>query len=149
MNLSSGTSAEKVSDFTDRNVINDETIANFCSDTSRELNNLTEELQHSDLDISKRNSCNQQQLQEEPHSIDLMSTMPTANVINSLNNDCCDGDVVDSSPFYSQLENQIQSPERISSVLENCQTDMNEEDERLAYLLRSVDLRGKKKHKKI
>lgn len=45
------------------NVINDQTIAIVCSDTSRELNNLTEELQHSDLStrsktsIQENNTC--------------------------------------------------------------------------------------------
>lgn len=34
-------------------MINDQTIANFCSDTVRELNNLTEELQHTDLEIGR------------------------------------------------------------------------------------------------
>lgn len=39
----------------DTNVINDQIIAHFCSDTVRELNSLTEELQQTDLnDVGKR-----------------------------------------------------------------------------------------------
>lgn len=40
----------------ERNVINDQTIANYCSDTVRELNNLTEELHHSDLHMGRFNN---------------------------------------------------------------------------------------------
>lgn len=56
MNLSSEPSIETLPEYYakgiafDMNVINDQTIANFCSDTVRELNNLTEELQHTNLD---------------------------------------------------------------------------------------------------
>lgn len=56
MNLSTEPSIETLPEYyangtnvVDTNVINDQTIANFCSDTVRELNSLTEELQHSDL----------------------------------------------------------------------------------------------------
>lgn len=56
MNLSTEPSIETLPEYyangtnvVDMNVINDQTIANFCSDTVRELNSLTEELQHSDL----------------------------------------------------------------------------------------------------
>lgn len=64
MNLSTEPSIETLPEFyanggsnvVDSNVINDQMIANFCSDTVRELNNLTEELQHSDLnEIGARN----------------------------------------------------------------------------------------------
>lgn len=44
--------------FIERNVINDQTIANYCSDTVRELNNLTEELHHTDLHMGRFNSNN-------------------------------------------------------------------------------------------
>lgn len=57
MNLSTEPSIETLPEFyanganvVDMNVINDQTIANYCSDTVRELNNLTEELQQTDLD---------------------------------------------------------------------------------------------------
>lgn len=56
MNLSTEPSIETLPDYAngtnvvDMNVINDQTIANYCSDNVRELNNLTEELQQSDLD---------------------------------------------------------------------------------------------------
>lgn len=63
MNLSSEPSIETLPEFytngviDDTNVINDQTIANFCSDTVRELNNLTEELHHTNLDeIRNRNN---------------------------------------------------------------------------------------------
>lgn len=56
MNLSTEPSIETLPEFyanganvVDTNVINDQTIANYCSDTVRELNNLTEELQQTDL----------------------------------------------------------------------------------------------------
>ncbi|XP_055307101.1 myotubularin-related protein 4 isoform X5 [Sitodiplosis mosellana] len=57
MNLSTEPSIETLPEFyanganvVDTNVINDQTIANFCSDTVRELNNLTEDLiQQTDL----------------------------------------------------------------------------------------------------
>lgn len=57
MNLSTEPSIETLPEFyanganvVDANVINDQTIANFCSDTVRELNNLTEDLiQQTDL----------------------------------------------------------------------------------------------------
>lgn len=55
MNLSSEPSIETLPDFfrngvVETSVVNDQTIANYCSDTVRELNNLTEELKHTDLD---------------------------------------------------------------------------------------------------
>lgn len=64
MNLSNEPSIETLPEFyanganvVDTNVINDQTIANFCSDTVRELNNLTEELQQTDLgEINIRSS---------------------------------------------------------------------------------------------
>lgn len=58
--ISSGPSIETLPEFTknglliEQNVINDQTIANYCSDTVRELNNLTEELQHTDLHMGSR-----------------------------------------------------------------------------------------------
>lgn len=62
MNLSTEPSIETLPEYyangtnvVDTNVINDQTIAIFCSDTVRELNNLTEELQQTDLnDIGGR-----------------------------------------------------------------------------------------------
>lgn len=70
MNLSTEPSIETLPEFyangahvVDSNVINDQTIANFCSDTIRELNNLTEELQHSDLDeVGIRNTNHDNQI---------------------------------------------------------------------------------------
>lgn len=64
MNLSTEPSIETLPEYyanganvVNKNVINDQTIANFCSDTVRELNNLTEELQQTDLnDVSIRNN---------------------------------------------------------------------------------------------
>lgn len=55
MNLSSEPSIETLPDFyrngvVETSVVNDQTIANYCSDTVRELNNLTEELKQTDLD---------------------------------------------------------------------------------------------------
>lgn len=60
--LSSESSIETLPDFTqngliiERTVINDQTIANYCSDTVRELNNLTEELHHTDLHMGRFNN---------------------------------------------------------------------------------------------
>lgn len=60
--ISSEPSIETLPDFSkhglfiERNVINDQTIANYCSDTVRELNNLTEELHHTDLHMGRFNN---------------------------------------------------------------------------------------------
>lgn len=61
LSFSSEPSIEKLSEHNyngiiNTNVINDQTIAIICSDTSRELNNLTEELQHSDLSTRRKTS---------------------------------------------------------------------------------------------
>lgn len=67
MNLSTEASIETLPEYAngtnvvDMNVINDQTIANFCSDTVRELNSLTEELQHSDLDETIRHHNHENQ----------------------------------------------------------------------------------------
>lgn len=61
LNLSSEPSIETLPEYNcngiiNTNVINDQTIAIVCSDTSRELDNLTEELQHSDLSRIRKSS---------------------------------------------------------------------------------------------
>lgn len=83
--------------------INDETIANFCSDTTRELNNLTEELQCSDLDITRCASG-------QSNNVDGDRKFGDYNVLNSNSKDMrmhpdIDNidNVIESSPFYTQF----------------------------------------------
>lgn len=58
-------------------MINDQTIAIVCSDTSRELNNLTEELQHSDLStrcktsIQENNTCQNNSNSQVANELDI------------------------------------------------------------------------------
>lgn len=102
--------------------INDETIANYCSDTVRELNNLTEELQYSDLDIGRSSAYRPNQYHpndmkrktnensifgdssyknDSLHSNNTQSYQETNIIIRHNADD--DGTVVESSPFYTQL----------------------------------------------
>lgn len=102
--------------------INDETIANFCSDTVRELNNLTEELQYSDLDYGRGSAyrpnqyhANDTKRKTNENSIfgdssykndslhsNNTRTYQEANINNRHNADDA-ATVVESSPFYTQL----------------------------------------------
>lgn len=156
MNLSSEPSIETLPEHyangidIDMNVINDQTIANFCSDTVRELNNLTEELQHTNLDndIDVRingdrqqnghhnqlpnhtvesstdpNKCVQNGViidtdSKHDHNFDHTYAMSTPyNDMERLNGDTPDreidngnnnnGDMVDSSPFYTQMNQRL------------------------------------------
>lgn len=122
----------------EQNVINDQTIANYCSDTVRELNNLTEELQHSDLHMGRfnnnrnlengigaankiidRNVCgisddligHRQTLQEiTNHPINTLSQMNSNRVYErNCNGRIGDIDAVDSSPFYTQLSQHLEN----------------------------------------
>lgn len=153
MNLSSEPSIETLPEHyangidIDMNVINDQTIANFCSDTVRELNNLTEELQHTNLDndidvrINGEGQQNGHHNQIPKHTIDSSTdpnkcvqngdigtdskedqnfdqpySMPTRTNDNERLNgtqdqemDSGNGDVVDSSPFYTQLNQRLEN----------------------------------------
>lgn len=88
------------------NNINDETIANFCSDTSRELNNLTEELQCSDLEIGKSSA---RRLNYNDHLPTDMyggssTVQRTANDAMYQPGSDTNSDIIESSPFYTQLK---------------------------------------------
>lgn len=195
LNLSSEPSIETLPECSnaiiDGNVINDQMIANFCSDTVRELNNLTEELQHTDLigragnqiienNIKAINGRNQE-LSNKEHFVqnrdytpenysinsdtnfadDLEPNDMARNVRNAFNGINCD--VVDSSPFYTQLSQQLennlsdlavdvqrsrafrqQQPSIFDSVDGTRSEQSNDDNEYPLgeYMLQSVDLRG-------
>lgn len=119
-------------------MINDQTIANFCSDTSREIDNLTEELRF-------YNVCSQ------THSIDKRTS-------NSEQSDR-DSDVVDSSPFYTHINHRLANsgsdlnakPDPRDRSLSNLDAfidsidgaaDPGDDFPSVACMLQSVDLRG-------
>lgn len=202
--ISSEPSIETLPDFSkhglpiERNVINDQTIANYCSDTVRELNNLTEELHHTDLHMgrfnndrnrengigigvtvksSERNSCganddlineHRRTLQEITynHSINNLSQMNSNRVYESnCNGRIGDIDAVDSSPFYTQLNQHIENnlsnfiddasrrsgscdrsvtpADSIDGRMDNGSVDDGDEFRMATCMLQSVDLRGK------
>lgn len=212
MNLSSEPSIETLPEHyangidIDMNVINDQTIANFCSDTVRELNNLTEELQHTNLDNDidvringERQQNGHHQTNQIPNHIVESSTDPNKCVQNgdidtdskqdhifdhsyamsTPNNDNeklngtpdreidsgnYNGDVVDSSPFYTQLNQRLENAtnggirrrvsienykqgfglENENGIKDNYVSNGNEDDDnnREASMMQSVDLRG-------
>lgn len=140
--ISSEPSIETLPDFskhgllTERNVINDQTIANYCSDTVRELNNLTEELHHTDLHMSRFNhnrsmgnaigATNKPPFEREndpnEHRQPRQEITNDHNSINNLSQinsnreyeSNCNGrigyiDAVDSSPFYTQLSQHLEN----------------------------------------
>lgn len=120
-------------------MINDQTIANFCSDTSREIDNLTEELRF-------YNVCSQS------HSIEKRTT-------NSEQSDR-DSDVVDSSPFYTHINHRLEnsgsdlnakldprdrSLSNLDAFIDSIDgaADPGDDFPSVACMLQSVDLRGK------
>lgn len=140
--ISSEPSIETLPDFskhgllTERNVINDQTIANYCSDTVRELNNLTEELHHTDLHMGRFNNnrsmgngigaTNKPPFEQDNESSELrqprQEIVNNHNPINNLSQmnsnreyeSNCNGrigyiDAVDSSPFYTQLSQHLEN----------------------------------------
>lgn len=204
--ISSESSIETLPDFAknglfnDRNVINDQTIANYCSDTVRELNNLTEELHHTDLHMERhKNSRNlengidattnkinddgvmmhehrRQTLQEitnnhhhNNHPVQNQSMQSNSSRLYERN---CNGqfgdDAVDSSPFFTQLNQQLEENNFCNSIDErdnrhslsyersltpadsidgrigngNCTIDDSDEFRMATCMLQSVDLRG-------
>lgn len=86
------------------NHINDETIANFCSDTSRELNNLTEELQCSDLDIRKQVTQRSNHLTDDSHNHAKAASSGHSDDVRCQTDSDASSDIVESSPFYTQAQ---------------------------------------------
>lgn len=205
MNLSSEPSIETLPEhyangIDNSNVINDQTIANFCS----ELNNLTEELHHTDLendiDIRTNNQRSNGHIHNHnynhnsfEHTIDSNKSVQNGGIDSDRNNDnnsdhthaatlekpdsvndksetennygnCNNCDVVDSSPFYTHLNqysseinlngetghrasqsDQIQNVglnENLNGVKKNGDMNNDKDFNNKSYMLQSVDLRG-------
>lgn len=144
--------------------INDQTIANYCSDTIRYLNNLTEELQYSDLDISR---ARQNSLGSEKKSREHLAGNSSSNE-NIFNNsdsykqgryqDNTDNEnIAESSPFYTQLNQNLDNslfnltlnnghssnecPSNQHDTVDGCV--LGDKDSLAECMLQSVDLEGK------
>lgn len=176
MNLSSEPSIETLPEHytngIDANVINEEIIANF-SDTIRELNHLTEELKHTDLmkthnghggptsaDLNgsvceNGNGDGNDSDQDHDHTYAFRNPEPIINEPLEPKIEFGNCDVVDSSPFYTHLNqhSEIDSINGSGAVVRefydsqcNGNSDINNDNDynkEPSCMLQSVDLRGR------
>lgn len=88
--------------------INDQTIANYCSDTVRELNNLTEELQ-SNLDVNRSDADRQNKKKIHDSGGESTSYVNHTANLHPSNSHASANHVAESSPFFTQLSQTLET----------------------------------------
>lgn len=120
MNLSSEPSVETLPKLyangtdSDADIVTDETIANYCSDTIRELNNLTEELQHTDLLNGTDHRSNNEKCKENNSNYNNLES--TLTMSDNIQSDKSENEMVQNHNFDNMYRSSVQNSDKLSET---------------------------------